>query len=66
MKLYNPETGKERKVLNLIGNLALKSNSRDEIKEVEIETVERKQDRSFFNFLWLCVQQGLKQSVLVI
>lgn len=66
VKLYNPKTGKERKAVNVIGNLALKSNTRDEYKEIKIKTVERKQDRSFFNFLWLCVQQGLIESVLII
>lgn len=64
--LYNPKTGKPRDILSKIGNLALKSNTRDEFSEVKIKEVERKQDKSFFNFLWLCVQQGLKQTVLII
>ncbi|MFA7615961.1 MAG: hypothetical protein WCY16_05220 [Weeksellaceae bacterium] len=64
--LYNPKTGKTRDILSKIGNLALKSNTRDEFYEVKIKEVERKKDKSFFNFLWLCVQQGLKQTVLII
>jgi len=64
--LYNPKTGNPRNVLSKIGNLALKSNTRDEFNEVRIKEIERKQDKSFFNFLWLCVQQGLKQTVLII
>lgn len=64
--LYNPETGKERKVLNAIGNLFIKSHTKEKYNEVSLKTVERKQDRSFFNFFWLCVQQGLKQTILAI
>lgn len=64
--LYNPKTGKTRDILSKIGNLALKSNTSDEFYEVKIKEVERKKDKSFFNFLWLCVQQGLKQTVLII
>lgn len=64
--LYHPETGKPRKFLTSLGNLALKNNTGDEFKTVELKTVQRKQDRSFFNFFWLCVQQGLKQTILVI
>lgn len=64
--LYNKKTGKPRKFISSIGNLAIKSNTKDEYKEVKIKTVERKQDRSFFNFFWLCVQQGLKETILII
>lgn len=64
--LYDKDTGKVRKVLSTLGNFLVKSNTKDQYKEERIETVERKQDRSFFNFFWLCVQQGLKQTVLVI
>ena len=64
--VYNPETGKVRKVVSTLGNFLVKSNTRDEYKEERIETVTRNQDRSFFNFFWNCVQQGLKQTVLVI
>lgn len=64
--VYNKNTGKERKVLSGIGNVFVKSNTKDNYKEEKIKTVERKQDRSFFNFFWLCVQQGLKQTVLII
>lgn len=64
--LYNKDTGKVRKVMSTLGNFLVKSNTKDQYKEERIETVERKQDRSFFNFFWLCVQQGLKQTVLVI
>lgn len=64
--VYNPHTGKERKAINLVGNLLLKSNTKNEYKEVDIKTVKRNQDRSFFNLFWLCIEQGLKQTVLII
>lgn len=64
--VYNKETGKVRKVISTLGNFLVKSNTKDMYKEERIETVTRKQDRSFFNFFWLCVQQGLKQTLLVI
>lgn len=64
--LYNKDTGKVRKVLSTVGNFLVRSNTREEYNEVRIETVVRNQDRSFFNFFWNCVQQGLKQTVLVI
>jgi len=64
--VYNPKTGKERKTINALGNLLLKSNTKDEFKEVDIKKVERNQDRSFFNFFWLCIEQGLKQTILAI
>lgn len=64
--VYNSHTGKERKAINLVGNLLLKSNTKNEYKEVDIKTVKRNQDRSFFNLFWLCIEQGLKQTVLII
>ncbi len=64
--LYNKDNGKVRKVLSTLGNFLVKSNTGEQYKEERIKTVERKQDRSFFNFFWLCVQQGLKQTLLVI
>jgi len=64
--VYNKDTGKVRKVLSTLGNFLMKSDTQDQYKEERIETVTRNQDRSFFNFFWNCVQQGLKQTVLVI
>lgn len=64
--LYNPDTGKERKVLNTVGNLFVKSSTKEKYEEVAIKPVIRSQDRSFFNFFWNCVLQGLKQTLLII
>jgi hypothetical protein len=64
--LYNADTGKERKILNTVGNLLVKSSTKEKYNEVAIKPVIRNQDRSFFNFFWNCVLQGLKQSLLII
>lgn len=64
--IYNKNTGKQQKVLSAVGNLLVKSNTKEQYNEVRIETVTRNQDRSFFNFFWNCVQQGLKQTLLII
>lgn len=63
---YNSNNNKERKILSTVGNILVKSGTHGKFKEEKIETVTRKQDRSFFNFFWLCIQQGLKQSLLII
>ncbi len=55
---------KVNKIKTAIGNFLVKSNAdKDKVKEVEIE-VQRKQDRSVFNFLWLCLAEGLKKSLI--
>lgn len=64
--LYNSDTGKERKVLNTVGNLFVKSSTKEKYNEVAIKPVIRNQERSFFNFFWNCILQGLKQSLLII
>lgn len=64
--IYNPKTNQPKKFISTIGNLALKSNTKEKLNEVIIKTVTRNQEKSFFNFFWLCVQQGLKQTVLII
>ena len=63
---YNSKNNKERKILSTVGNILVKSGTKGKFKEEKIETVTRNQDRSFFNFFWLCIQQGLKQTLLII
>ena len=62
MTLFNKKNEK-RKFLTAATNMILKTDT-DGLKEVEIKPVNRKKDRSFFNFLWLCIMQGLKQTVI--
>jgi len=62
MTLFNKEN-KERKVLTAAANLVVRSDT-DGFKKTEIKPVDRKKEKSFFNFLWLCIMQGLKQTVI--
>lgn len=62
MKLYNEEN-KERKLASAAANLFVRTDT-DGLKKTEVKKVDRKKDRSFFNFLWLNVMQGLKQTVI--
>lgn len=60
--LYKKDSSKKTKLASFVANIILKNSN---TKQVEIKTVERQYDRSFFNFLWLCVEQGLQQTVII-
>lgn len=62
MTLFNKES-KERKLLTAAANMVVRSDT-DGFKKVEIKPVDRKKEKSFFNYLWLCIMQGLKQTVI--
>lgn len=62
--LYRKNGEKKRKVLSKVGNWFIHKNSAGEFKEVEIKKVDRIEEKSFFNYLWLCILQGLKQTIL--
>jgi len=62
VKVFNKEK-QERKLLTAAANAVVRSNTSG-LKKVEIMTVERNKEASFFNFLWLCIMQGLKQTVI--
>ena len=49
--------------LSAIGNLFVKNDSDEELKTTQIN-VERNQAKSFYNFLWISVADGLKQILL--
>jgi len=53
----------EMRLISAAANVVMRNNT-EGLKKVEIKTVERKKDASFFNFLWLCIMQGLKQTVI--
>lgn len=58
------EEGIEKKgLMSALGNLAVKNNSKSGLKEVEIK-VDRAKDKSFFNYIWLCTQDGLRKAML--
>lgn len=62
--IYKKDGEKKKKFLSAMGNLIIRKSTKDEVKTVNIKTVDRVQEKSFFNYLWLCIMQGLKQTVL--
>lgn len=62
--LYRKNGEKKRKILSQVGNWFIHKNSEGQLKEVDIKKVNRIEEKSFFNYLWLCILQGLKQTIL--
>lgn len=62
--IYKKDGQSKKKFLSAVGNILIRKSTKDEVKTVNIKTVERAQEKSFFNYLWLCIMQGLKQTVL--
>lgn len=62
--LYRKNGEKKRKILTQVGNWFIHKNSEGQLKEVDIKKVNRIEEKSFFNYLWLCILQGLKQTIL--
>lgn len=60
------DDGSKRKFLSAIGNIAVKKDSHGEMKNKKVENIERKQDKSFFNFFLACILDGLKQTLLIV
>ena len=60
--LEDDRKGKKR-LLSAIGNLFIKNDSDEKLKQTSIQ-VTRAKDKSFFNFLWLCMQDGLRKAIL--
>jgi hypothetical protein len=62
--VYKKNSRKEKnKFLSAIGNLFVKKDSDEKVKEVEVE-VERIPEKSFYNFLWRNIGEGLKKTLL--
>jgi len=61
--IYSKDGKKKNKIISAVANLVVKNDSDDKVKKVDI-AVERKQDKSVFNFLWNFVMEGLKQTIL--
>lgn len=51
------------KIKSAIANLFIKNDSDNQMKYQEV-TVSRLQEKSFFNFFWRCIAEGLLKSVL--
>ncbi|HMK06154.1 MAG TPA: hypothetical protein VK476_01405, partial [Flavobacterium sp.] len=54
---------KKNKFLSAIGNLFVKNDTKGKIKEAHVE-LERIQEKSFYNFLWRSVAEGLKKILI--
>ena len=57
----NPK--KKNKLLSAVGNLFVKNDSDEKVVEAEVE-VERIQEKSFYNFFWRNIGEGLKKTLL--
>lgn len=62
--LYKKDGKVKRNLLSAVGNLFIRKNTHGNTITKDIRTVERSKEKSFFNYLWLCVLQGLKQTIL--
>jgi hypothetical protein len=54
---------KESKLKSWVGNLLLKNDSAGDLIENEI-AVERIKEKSFFNYFWRCIAEGMKKTFL--
>ena len=62
--VYKKNSRKEKnKFLSAIGNLFVKKDSDEKVKEVQVE-VDRIPEKSFYNFLWRNIGEGLKKTLL--
>lgn len=64
MSIYKDDGEKKRKFLSGLANLVIKKNTHDKLVEHETKPVEREKDKGFFNFFWMNLKQGLKQTLL--
>ena len=65
VSILNKDTKEKKKFLSAIANLVVKKDSQKFPESVDIY-VERNKERSFFNFYWKGIEDGLKKSLLVI
>jgi hypothetical protein len=54
---------KKNKILTALANLFIKKDTKDKVNSAEIE-IDRIQEKSFYNFLWRSVAEGLKKILL--
>ncbi|CAM3989659.1 hypothetical protein FLAN108750_03365 [Flavobacterium antarcticum] len=64
VKLYQKKNrDKESKLKTWIGNLLLKDDSDGVLIENEV-SVERIKEKSFYNYFWLCIADGMKKTLI--
>ena len=62
--VFKKNSRKEKnKFLTAVGNLFIKNDSHEKVKEVEVE-VDRIPEKSFYNFLWRNIGEGLIKTLL--
>ena len=61
IRVMNKEGSKEKKLWSSIANALIRKENKD-LKQQEFE-VKRTKSKSYFNYLWLCVQKGLITSM---
>lgn len=61
--VYKKDGKEKNKFMTAVGNLIVKNDSKDELKQTDIR-VDRLKDKSVFNFMWRFLQEGLKQTLL--
>jgi len=54
---------KKNKVLTFIGNLLVKNDTKEKLKKTQVE-LERIPEKSFYNFLWRSIAEGLKKILI--
>lgn len=62
--LYHKDGKIKRNFLSAVGNLFIRKDTKGKVITKDIREVKRTKEKSFFNYLWLCVLQGLKQTIL--
>ena len=65
VSLLDKDTKKKKKFLSGVANLLVKKDSQKFPESVDIY-VERNKERSFFNFYWKGIEDGLKKTLLII
>lgn len=64
LKIYQKDDrNKVNKLLTAVGNLLVKNDSKGEVKSADI-ALERIPEKSFYNFLWRSVAEGLKKTLI--
>ena len=54
---------KKNKFLTAVGNLFVKKDSKEKMKNVTVK-LDRNQEKSFYNFLWINIAEGLKKILI--
>lgn len=65
VNILDKDTKEKKKFLSAVANLVVKKDSKKFPESVDIY-VERNKQRSFFNFYWKGIEDGLKKTLLVI